>query len=112
MSRQATAGADEGFDGAFAFGGRFHIVEVKYSIHRIDAGSIRRALSRIVEVVLSYGWRNVQIVLVLAYEGEQAPQVSDVEILGIAADFNVPVLVRQYSVDELERLLGVINEND
>ena len=108
VSRHVTGGADSGFDGAFAVGGRFHVIEVKYSFHTIDKHSVRNALARVVASIKGYGWRNVQIIMVLVYEEGQPPNLTEVDFSRMAEDFDVPIVFRRYSFGELKRLLGVV----
>jgi hypothetical protein len=112
VSRQVTAGADVGFDGAFVLGGRFHIVEVKLIPAGRPVGSVRTSLGRLKESIARYGWRNVQIVLAAVFEdpADVGPGVQRLE--EVAAGGAVHVAVRAYGLDDLRNRFGIVGGPD
>jgi hypothetical protein len=102
VSRQVTAGADRGFDGAFVSNGRLNIVEVKYvrSLRQLD--SYRASINRIASNIARYEWRNAQIILAVVFEQTDDVGPGAARLEAVASEFSVPVIVRAYSLTELE----------
>ncbi len=110
VSRQVTAGADMGFDGAFVSNGRLNIVEVKYlSRPSSNLSKMLQSVDRIAASVSRYGWRNVQIILAVVVEN--ADDVTKVntrlqELIDHKQE-SVAVVVRCYTFAELQQKFGV-----
>jgi hypothetical protein len=107
ISRQVTAGADQGFDAAFVRKGRFHVVEVKYFRNQARLPVVRQAIDNLSHAITRYGWRNVHIVLAVVFENHPDISRAKARIQEIAAQSEVPVEVWCYSLDELRRRFGV-----
>jgi hypothetical protein len=107
LSRQVTAGADHGFDGAFVRSGEFHIVEVKYLREPSRLASLRRAIERLEATVQSYGWKRVKIILAVVFDDITDAESARVRLADIAAKSSVPVEVRTYGLQELRSRFGV-----
>lgn len=110
VSRQVTAGADMGFDGAFVSNGRLNIVEVKY-LQR-SASNISKFLhtvDRIAESVTRYGWRNAQIILAVVVENAEdvAKVTTRLQNLMERKKQSIEVVVRCYNFAELQEKFGV-----
>lgn len=108
MSRQVTAGADMGFDGAFVTNGRLNIVEVKFL--RGPSGNVsrlRQSVERLVSAVVSYGWKNAQIILAVVFEREEEVARATEMLKAITSGMSVPIVVRCYSLAELQRRFGI-----
>jgi hypothetical protein len=107
ISRQVTAGADMGFDGAFVSNGRLNIVEVKYVANVGAISRFRMTLEHISSAIARYGWHNVQIILAVVFErGDDVPKASE-HLQELAQNLPVPVVVRCYSFAELQVKFGV-----
>ena len=107
VSRQVTAGADHGFDGAFVSNGRLAIVEVKYAMSLESLVRFPTALERIVQAVSRYGWRNVQIILAVVFERLEDVGPGALRLEDIATGIPIPVVIRTYSLAELEERFGL-----
>lgn len=106
ISRQVTAGNDEGFDGAFVVNGQFNIVEVKYVLKTISSTKVENVLTRLTSTISRYRWRNVQIILALVYEN--TADAAEIERLQrIAQQSSVQTVVRIYSLAQLQAKFGV-----
>jgi hypothetical protein len=106
ISRQVTAGADIGFDGAFVINGRYNIVEVKFVRRSISQSKIKADLDRLVGAISRYGWRNVQIILAFVFENPA--DIADAErVQRIVQQSSVPTVVRTYSLAQLQAQFGV-----
>ena len=108
VSRQVTAGADMGFDGAFVSNGRLNIVEVKYLSNARNLARLRVSVDHITNVISRYGWRNVQVILAVVLEdaGEVAKMSERMQEL--VSQSSIPVVVRGYSFAELRQKFGVV----
>lgn len=113
VSRQVTAGADMGFDGAFITNGRLNIIEVKYVAGYANSVSkFRHTLTRLSNALSNYGWRNVQIILAVVFEKTEEMAKAGESLQKLVSLVAVPVIVRCYSFDELKRNFGFThNEN-
>lgn len=114
VSRQVTAGADMGFDGAFVSNGRLNIVEVKYlSRPATDMSKLGLSVDRITESISRYGWRNAQIILAIVVESVEdiARVTSRLQALESRRQESVAVVVRCYAFAELQQRFGVAQEN-
>lgn len=110
ISRQVTAGADRGFDGAFTLGGQLHLVEVKYSFHIITEQVIRASIERMVSSFERYGWRNVQFILVLVYEKPGGIVLDEEKLAEISRSYSGPIEIRKYHFGDLEREFGISDD--
>lgn len=106
MSRQVTAGADIGFDGAFAVNGRLNIVEVKYISNLHSLSRFRRTLDKLSSALMRYGWKNAQIILAVVIENQADVIAANEKLQSIVKDYEVPVVVRCYSFTELLEKFG------
>lgn len=109
ISRQVTAGADMGFDGAFVTNGRLNIVEVKFL--RGPSGNVsrlRQSVERLVSAVVSYGWKNAQVILAVVFEREEEVARATELLKNITSGMSVPIVVRCYSLAELQRRFGIL----
>jgi len=111
ISRQVTAGADMGFDGAFVVNGRLNIVEVKYLTNTYNVSFIRKTLERLSNAINNYGWRNVQIILAVVFEKEDDIIKASKRLREIGEGMPFSVVVRSYTFSELQSKFGV-SEND
>jgi len=109
IQQQVTAGTDMGFDGAFVLAGRLHVVEVVYSIHRINLQKMMHDIERITSAIRKYGWKNVTIDLVLV--AEAASQFDDEQISQISQLSCVRVAIHQFLLDDLRRQFGAEDED-
>jgi len=115
VSRQVTAGADVGFDGAFVSNGRLNIVEVKYlSRPSANLPKVQASVDRLARAVSRYGWQNVQIILAVVVENpEEIPKVTvRLQNLVDQSSVPVPVVVRCYSFTELKKKFGIAETVD
>jgi hypothetical protein len=94
-------------DGAFTIDGRLHVVEVKYSIHRMTVATIRDALDRIVTGIQRSSWKNVQVILALVLDKTSDGMLSDAELARIVSDCSVPVRIMQFELSALQSEFGV-----
>lgn len=108
ISREVTAGADMGFDGAFVTNGRLNIVEVKYL--RGPSGNVSRlqpSIERLASTVARYGWSNAQIILAAVFEkADEVPRATEL-LKRMTAEMATPVVVRCFSLPELQARFGV-----
>jgi hypothetical protein len=107
LSRQVTAGADQGFDAAFVRRGEFHIVEVKYLREQARLAPLRGTIERLENSIQSYGWKRTRIILVVVFDDVQDVESGRARLAEIASSSSVPVEVRTYSLDELRKKFGV-----
>jgi hypothetical protein len=115
VSRQVTAGADMGFDGAFVSNGRLNIVEVKYLARPFaNLPGLEASIHRLAKAISQYRWRNVQIVLAVVVESsEDIPKVTvRLQSLVDQSSLPVPVIVRCYSFSELQQKFGIAETVD
>lgn len=107
-SREVTAGADMGFDGAFVTNGRLNIVEVKYL--RGPSGNVSRlrpSIERLANSITSYGWRNAQIILAVVFENaEEVPRATEL-LKKFTSEMPIPMVIRCFSLAELQARFGV-----
>jgi hypothetical protein len=110
VSRQVTAGADMGFDGAFVTNGRLNIVEVKYVAGSANIVSkLRLSVQRLSTAISGYGWHNVQIILVVVFENADDVAKTSEKLQELVSDGSVSLVVRCYSLTELQLKFGVVN---
>lgn len=107
ISRQVTAGSDRGFDGAFVLGGRLHVVEVKYSFHKITPQVVRISIERLISYFEKYGWGNVQIILALVYEDPSDINLEEDIGVQLSSIYSTPIEIRKYLLADLEQEFGV-----
>lgn len=108
ISRQVTAGSDMGFDGAFVTNGRLNIVEVKFL--RGPSGNVSRlkqSVERLANALDRYGWRNAQIILAVVFEREEEVARATEMVKGLTSGTSVPIVVRCYSLAELQLRFGI-----
>lgn len=108
ISREVTAGADMGFDGAFVTNGRLNIVEVKYlSGPSGNVSRLQPSVERLASTVARYGWSNAQIILAVVFEkAEEVPR--GIELFKrMTGEMATPVVVRCFSLTELQARFGV-----
>lgn len=107
VSRQVTAGRDGGFDGLFVSSGRTTVVEVKYISGQGSGHSFQSTIARITASIQQYGWQNPQIVLALVFERSEDIARTRERLALMFAKNPVPVIVRCYTVAELQAQFGV-----
>jgi hypothetical protein len=113
ISRQVTAGSDMGFDGAFVTNGRLNIVEVKFL--RGPSGNVSRlrpSVERLVNAVVSYGWKNAQIILAVVFEREEEVARATELLKVITSGWPISIVIRCYSLVELQRRFGISDQPD
>lgn len=113
ISRQLTAGADMGFDGAFVIRGQLSIIEVKYFTGHVSVNKLRHSLDRLTASIEQYGWGNVRIILAVVFENSEdidKVEKSLKEEIVVCTRFWVEV--RCYSLQELQQKFGVSGENN
>ena len=112
MHRQVTAGRDSGFDGVFSSGGKTNVVEVKYIASKGKSPRMRESIHRLTKIIQQYAWQNAQIILVLVFESQEDVK-NQKEILSIGFSENaVPVVVRVFTMAQLEAQFGVGGRNE
>lgn len=112
IRRQVTAGNDPGFDGAFVVGDRLYIVEVKYYRSSFLPGKLQLSISRLAESINHYGWSNVQIILAAVFEELDDASTKRIRLSKAVRDSSVPVVVRTFSMAELNARFGLPLKND
>ena len=111
MHRQVTAGRDSGFDGVFTSGGMTSVVEVKYIASKGKSPRLRESIHRLTKIIQQYSWNNTQIILALVFESEEDVK-NQKEILSVGFSENaVPVVVRVFTMAQLEAQFGVNGQN-
>lgn len=110
INRQVTVASDVGFDAAFVLDGSLHVVEVKYSYHKISVEIIRSTINQIISIFDKFNWKNTKILLVLVYEEPPGVGIDLQQLSLITKDYSVPIIIKTYSFNELERRFGVFNE--
>lgn len=111
ISREVTAGADMGFDGAFVSNGRLNIVEVKYL--RGPSGNVsrlRESIERLSSAVAAYGWRNAQIILAVVFERAEEVARATKLLKTLTSGMAVPIVVRCFSLSELQSRFNVADQ--
>ena len=107
VSRQVTAGRDDGFDGLFVAAGRTTVVEVKYVSGDGPGHRFQSTIKRITESIQRYGWKNPQIVLALVFERSEDIARSRERLSLMFAKNPVPVIVRCFTIAELQAQFGL-----
>lgn len=107
VSRQITAGRDLGFDGAFVNNGRTTIIEVKYARSLSNLARYKESLYRLVSTVERYAWPNAQVLFAVVFERVQDVGPGAKKLEEIVARSPVDVVVRSYSLAELEERFGL-----
>ena len=107
ISRQVTAGRDDGFDGLFLAGGRMNVIEVKYVSGKGSGHRFQETVARLTSSIQAYGWPNAQIVLALVFENSEDIRRTREILSAMFLKNPVPVVVRCYSFSELQSLFGV-----
>jgi hypothetical protein len=111
VSRQVTAGADIGFDGAFVSNGRLNIVEVKYLSGSIpNTLKLKGVVNRLVNAISSYGWKNTQIILAVVFENVEDTTRKTERLQNLFDQSHVPVVVKCYSFAELQQKFQITEE--
>ena len=111
VSRQVTAGADMGFDGAFITNGRLNIVEVKYLAGSANTISkLRRSVERLSNAISGYGWRNAQIIFAVVFERADEVAKGSKRLQELISVSDVPIVIRCYSFAELQLKFGVADQ--
>jgi len=111
IKRQVTAGRDDGFDGVFVADGRTNVIEVKYIASKGQNQKIKPSIQRLTTTIQQYGWPNAQIILALVFEQEEDVKHAR-ELLSIAfAQNDVPVVVRVFTMHQLNAQFGVGEQN-
>jgi len=108
ISRQVTGGTDTGFDGAFSINGQLHIVEVKYTYHKISVQTIRDIINGIITSLEHYQWHNVRIILALILEDHENLIVSEQLLKEIAESYQFKIDIRNYVFSELQEQFGML----
>lgn len=107
VQRQVTAGHDSGFDGVFSFGGKTTVVEVKYIPQQGKSPRMREVIHRLTKIIQQYSWKNTQILLALVFDSDEDIKNQE-RILSVGFSENaVPVIVRSFSMAQLEAQFGV-----
>lgn len=107
IRRQVTAGADPGFDGAFVVDNRLYIVEVKYFRSSFLPDKLRSSILNLANSINRYGWSNVQIILAAVFEELDEAHTKTTRLSGAVSSSTVPVIVRTFSMAELNARFGV-----
>lgn len=104
VSRQVTAGADIGFDGAFVTNGRLNIVEVKYLLGSVpNTLKLKAVVERLANTITRYGWKNTQIILAIVFEKIEDVARQTERLQNVLDKNEVPVVVKCYSFAELQK---------
>jgi hypothetical protein len=111
ISRQVTAGADMGFDGAFVINGRLNIVEVKYVKKLGNISGFRITLEKLSNAIANYGWHNVQVILAIVFEKTDDIYRANKQLIEIVNGLALPVSIRCYSFTELQLKFDSANKN-
>lgn len=111
VTRQVTAGRDDGFDGVLLAGGRTTVVEVKYIASGSSYPRIKPSIQRLTDAIRSYGWKNPQIILALVYENGEDVKHAREMLSSAFAKNEVPVIVRAFTISQLREQFGVGNVN-
>lgn len=112
IRRQVTAGADPGFDGAFVIENRLYIVEVKYYRTSFLPEKLQSSIVRLAGSINRYGWSNVQIILAAVFEELDDAYKKTVRLTRAVSASSVPVVVRTFSMAELNARYGVPPNSD
>lgn len=71
ISRQLSVGSGIQVDGSFVVDGQMHIAEVRVVRGRRDIFNIRKSFDQLVGYINRLHWRNVRLILVIVFWGEQ-----------------------------------------
>jgi hypothetical protein len=86
-------------------------VEVKYTSQPSYGGArLLGTTERLASVIERYRWKNVRIIVAVVFEG--SPDVVPVDRLEEVTATNIPVEIRFYSMDELRRTFGVVDNGN
>lgn len=107
IRRQVTAGADPGFDGAFVIDNRLYIVEVKYYRSSFIPNKLQSSIFSLADSINRYGWSNVQIILAAVFDELDDAYTKTVRLSSAVSTSIVPVIVRTFSMAELNARFGV-----
>jgi hypothetical protein len=107
IRRQVTAGDDPGFDGAFVVENRLYIVEVKYFRSSFLPDKLESSILRLASSINRYGWTNVQIILAAVFEELDDAYKKTIRLSNAVSASSVPVVVRTFSMAELNARFGV-----
>lgn len=111
VKRQVTGGRDMGFDAAFTTNGRLNIVEVKYIRTAKSLSRMRETTERLASTIRRYHWDNVQIILAVVFEEPSQVTEGMKRLEEITAGIPVPVAIRCYGLEDLQRRFGVASES-
>ncbi len=100
-----------GFDGTFVLNGRLNIIEVKYVANLSGISRFKSTLERISHTIARYGWGNVQIILAIVFEEADDIAKANEQLAKLAQGIDLPVIVRCYSLPELQMMFDVVEHN-
>lgn len=108
ISRQVELGGDLAVDGVFTVDGQLNIVEVKHFIRgRRALPTARKTLESFQVFFQMYRWRNTKLILAVVLHSDSEVDEAQRQLSALAADFDFPIDVRCYGINELKSRFGL-----
>jgi hypothetical protein len=110
ISRQITAGQDQGFDGAFVKDGKLNVVEVKYSSGKHASKLAKSSIARIAQSMHRNNWTSARLVLAIVVNDPAVVETTRKDLESLSSNSSIPVDIRVYSMSGLKSEFGITDE--
>lgn len=107
ISRQITAGQDQGFDGAFVKDDTLNVVEVKYSSGKRASRIAKSSIDRIAQSMHRNKWKNARLVLAIVVDDPAIVETTRKDLESLSWSSSIPVDIRVYSMLGLQNEFGI-----